>query len=257
MSSSPSDSQDPTYSPSQRLSPFPSPFAKRRHSCIEHGIKQELESPPRHSVNEAYKRLKQIDESRMLHDCGSQEWLEFYLGQYGIGVPENAPAAGDSDHEEECESQVPEEDLFSSVRYGVNLSPQRLSKNGIASYSQKVITELKEQLENTQSAHRKLAVRSERLEVALKAIDPAIAAKVNEVQNIEKQRDHFQQELKTTKEQLATWKRVAGNLSENVDQLKEELSVYKQLFTYLGDSLSKNNPRHLVEVLANAAKGRQ
>ncbi|ESK81657.1 hypothetical protein Moror_3236 [Moniliophthora roreri MCA 2997] len=106
------DSQDPTFFPSQT-----SPVQIKR-SCLDKWDVDGAPCTPRPSATNCYKKLKSIEKSRMLdEDLGSQEWLEGYLGQLGLEIPDHAPASGDSDIEEGAESQVTEENLEASVFY--------------------------------------------------------------------------------------------------------------------------------------------
>ncbi|KAK1235605.1 hypothetical protein PQX77_001158 [Marasmius sp. AFHP31] len=261
MSSPFFDSQDPTYSPSQHVSPLSLPKRKPSSHTVktEAGvlIKDEPDSP-RLSATNARKKIKEIHDSRMLDDdCGSQQWLEHFLEKHDLDLLDDMPAAGLSDEEQYPESQVPEHDLEMSVCYGVNLSSRSLSKDGVDSYAQKVISELQEQLESTQNTNQKLSVRMERVEIALRAAEKALSTRTTELAESRQEANLLQGQLEFCSRELKEWKSKAQMLRVYLDQRNEALADYKRVYRLLADNLIHGNLSAFGDLLEKASNARR
>ncbi|KAK7025376.1 hypothetical protein VNI00_016012 [Paramarasmius palmivorus] len=227
------DSQDPEYCPSP--SSTPQRLVKRkRFSLADKDVKTEHDvedmTPTRVAAVNCNVNLKKISDSHMLDDeMGSQTWLDQYLTRLGVDVPAQILAAGDSDIEDEPESQ-------------------RLNEQGIG-HAQDIIDKFKEQLDTTHRANTKLRVRFDRLELALKLAEESISAKKRELEEISAK---HRTELESVRSQLNMshgGKGQYSSLREELAKTKKELHTYKSLFSKLQQIFKTNDPEGLEKYL--------
>ncbi|ESK81656.1 hypothetical protein Moror_3235 [Moniliophthora roreri MCA 2997] len=105
---------------------------------------------------------------------------------------------------------------------------------------------MKDQLESTDCANQKLCIRSERLEIALKAMEEALVQKNDEMKTLE---SHNKDQYDIMCAQVKESEQRHKCIMEQIEPVRKELNVYKGLVKYLRQALTMDNPQHFGKLL--------